>query len=103
MLLDKDYFEGWMLRLMERFDRLEENNKPPEIRSTLELDGERLLDNTELCQMLNLSKRSLQRYRSLGELPYEMIYHRTYYRESEVKRFIERNIDRFRNIKKLRK
>ena len=29
--------------------------------------------------MLNISKRTLQRYRTSGELPYEMIYHKTFY------------------------
>ena len=32
-------------------------------------DGERLLDNYDLCRMLNISKRTLQRYRTSGELP----------------------------------
>ncbi|MCM1301797.1 MAG: helix-turn-helix domain-containing protein [Alistipes senegalensis] len=50
--------------------------------------------------MLNISKRTLQRYRSLGDLPYEMIYHKTFYRESEVLKFIERHFSKFRNIKK---
>lgn len=33
------------------------------------LDGELLLDNQDLC-MLNVSKRTLQRYRATGELPF---------------------------------
>ena len=63
-------------------------------------DGERLLDNYDLCRMLNISKRTLQRYRTSGELPYEMIYHKTFYRESDVLRFIERNFSNFRKLKK---
>jgi len=62
--------------------------------------GERLLDNYDLCRMLNISKRTLQRYRTSGELPYEMIYHKTFYRESDVLRFIERNFSNFRKLKK---
>ena len=43
---------------------------------------------------------TLQRYRTSGELPYEMIYHKTFYRESDVLRFIERNFSNFRKLKK---
>ena len=85
---------------MERFDTIERLNSPsaPENR-TLMPDGEGLLDNTDLCQMLNVSKRTLQRYRSLGELPFTMIYHKTYYKESDVVKFIERHFSRFKKMK----
>ena len=65
-------------------------------------DGDRLLDNYDLCKMLNISKRTLQRYRTSGDLPYQMIYHKTFYRESDVLRFIERNFSNFRKLKKER-
>ncbi|KAA6311093.1 hypothetical protein EZS27_037716, partial [termite gut metagenome] len=32
-----------------------------------------------------------QRYRSSGELPYQMIYHKTFYKESDVEAFIKAN------------
>ena len=64
------------------------------------MDGEKMLDNFEVCQMLNISKRTLQRYRSTGDLPYQMNQHKTYYKESDVLLFIERNFDKFRNIHK---
>ena len=79
MFLDKEYFDGWMQRLSERLERIEKlcagtwSNRFPSC-----LTGERLLDNYDLCRMLNISKRTLQRYRTSGELPYEMIYHKTF-------------------------
>ncbi len=51
-------------------------------------NGERLFDNQDLCIMLQVSKRSLQRYRSLGLLPYLMLRQKTYYKESDVVRFL---------------
>ena len=63
-------------------------------------DGDRLLDNYDLCKRLNISKCTLQRYRTSGDLPYRMIYHKTFYRESDVLRFIERNFSKFRKMKK---
>jgi len=92
MFIDKEHFDGWMQRIMERFDRIE--NQPPASEHGVALlpDGDRLLDNFDLCRMLNVSKRTLQRYRSSGELPFQMIYHKTYYKESDVIRFIETHL-----------
>lgn len=103
MMLDKEYFDGWMQHLVERLKRIEELCTPSseQNRSVLP-DGDRLLDNYDLCKMLNISKRTLQRYRTSGDLPYQMIYHKTFYRESDVLRFIERNFSNFRNMKKER-
>lgn len=92
--LDMKTFESWMRRIIERLDRQEEliasltsKQKKPEEDVKL-LDGEHLLDNQDLCLLLQVSKRSLQRYRSIGVLPYVMLRHKTYYKESEVLRFI---------------
>lgn len=103
MMLDKEYFDGWMQRLVERLKRIEELCTPAaEQKLSVLPDGDKLLDNYDLCKMLNISKRTLQRYRTSGDLPYQMIYHKTFYRESDVLRFIERNFNNFRNLKKER-
>lgn len=100
MFIEKEYFEKWMRRLMEQLTKIENmSKKPPEPSQVLLPDGDRLLDNYDLCKMLNVSKRTLQRYRTIGELPYEMLYHKTMYRESDVLKFIERNFSSFRKIK----
>ena len=87
MYIDKETFEAWMERIMDRFDlidkALEHMNKRQNI-----LEGERLYDNQNVCQLLNISKRTLQRYRSDGELPYYTIHHKTYYKEGELHTFI---------------
>ena len=38
------------------------------------LNGERLYDNQEVCQLLRISKRTLQRYRNNGALKFHSIY-----------------------------
>jgi hypothetical protein len=48
----------------------------------------KLLDNDELCIMLNISNRTLQRYRCTGQLPFKRIGRKTYYSELDVLRFI---------------
>ena len=97
MMLDKEYFDGWMQRLIERLDHIE---KCCGQGKNTTVDGEKLIDNSDVCQMLNISKRTLQRYRSLGDLPYQMIYHKTLYKEKDVLAFIARHLSEFRKMKK---
>ena len=72
-LLTRNNFEGWMQKLMERLDRQDElllamkaEGKQPTITESI-----RLFDNQDLCMLLQISKRTLQRYRSVGALPYK--------------------------------
>ena len=87
MILETDIFEMWMGKIMERFDRHERllaSLTGKEVKEIKYLDGERLLDNQDLCQLLQASKRSLQRYRSSGILRYQMLWHKIYYKESDI-------------------
>jgi hypothetical protein len=95
MYIDKENFETWMERIMDRFDKQDKKlNKMSERRNML--DGEYLLDNQDLCLLLNVSKRTLQRYRSSGELPFQTVYQKTYYKESDVHKFIRENFNKKR-------
>ena len=47
------------------------------------------LDNQEVCQILNISKRTLQTYRDNGKLPYSQIGHKIYYRPEDVEQLIK--------------
>lgn len=62
-------------------------------------NGDKLLDNFDLCRMLHVSKRTLQRYRTECGLPYQLLNQKTYYRESEVLHFIETNLDKLHNLR----
>jgi hypothetical protein len=94
MFIEKEYLDKWFHKIMERFDSLERKiAKPPE-KERRTYNGELLLDNQDLCMMLNVSKRSLQRYRSLGWLPFKRIDQKTYYLESEVEKFIREHFTR---------
>lgn len=86
----QQWMQGWFERIMKRFDRIDSYLEKMAIKEKL-LEGEKLLDNQDVCQMLNVSKRTLQRYRSSGELPYQMVYHKTFYKESDVIAFIKAN------------
>lgn len=48
------------------------------------------LDNQEVCQILGISKRTLQTYRNSGILPYSQTGHKIIYRSDDVKQVFER-------------
>nr|WP_315254555.1 helix-turn-helix domain-containing protein [uncultured Flavobacterium sp.] len=87
MNVDRIEFMAWMERIMERFDILMELVIGAKNQSTI-IDGEELLDNQDILQMLKISTRSLQRYRSSGKLPYYTISGKIYYKLSDVHQFI---------------
>ena len=90
--LDKETFEAYMERLLEQVEKvvgvLDKRDKKPQNH----LNGERLYDNQDVCLLLNISKRALQRYRGNG-LKYHTILHKTYYREKDLHEFIRRYFD----------
>ena len=92
----KDLFEEWMQRIMGRIDRLDGIisvliNK--DASGVKYLDGERMYDNQDLCEILRTSKRSLQRFRSEYGLKSRRISRKSYYKESDVLEFISRNME----------
>ncbi len=87
MNIDRMEFLSWMKRIMDRFDLLGQDIS--ESKNNLSsIDGEELLDNQDVLQMLKISNRSLQRYRSSGKLPYYTISGKLYYKLSDVHQFI---------------
>ena len=86
-LLTRNNFEGWMQKILERLDRQDElllamkaqGQQPPSLS-----EGIRLFDNQDLCMLLQISKRTLQRYRSEGALSYKTLGKKTYYSETDV-------------------
>ena len=46
------------------------------------------LDNEEVCLLLNIQKRPLQRYRERGLLPCTQIRHKVYYKTADVERLL---------------
>lgn len=102
-LLTRNNFEGWMQKLMERLDRQDElllamkaEGKQPAITESI-----RLFDNQDLCMLLQISKRTLQRYRSVGALPYKTLGKKTYYSEEDVLTFLSNHIKDFKVILRL--
>ena len=53
-------------------------------------EGEKILDNQDLCLMFNVSERTLLRYRKKGLINYYKTEGKTYYKASEVEKFLEK-------------
>lgn len=87
MNIERTEFIAWMERIMERFDLLKEQMIKNQSRF-IEVDGEQLLDNQDVLQLLKISSRSLQRYRTDKKLPYYTISGKLYYKLSDVHQLI---------------
>ena len=88
-LLTRNNFEVWMQKLMERLDRQDE------LLLAMKAEGKQPTI-TDLCMLLQISKRTLQRYRSVGALPYKTLGKKTYYSEEDVLTFLSNHIKDFK-------
>lgn len=83
MTIEKKTFEemkGRFNRFSEHVQQLCSRYRPPEKMNWL--------DNADVCEKLNVSKRTLQTYRDGGLLAYSQINHKIYYRLEDVEAFI---------------
>ena len=97
-LLTRNNFEDWMQKLMERLDRQDELllSLRPSGKAPNPMESIRMFDNQDLCMLLQISKRTLQRYRSIGALPYKTLGKKTYYSEEDVLTFLSEHVKDFR-------
>jgi len=88
MEVTNETFEDWMRKLV---DSLELTNKKIDrlLNQQACLEGDALLDNQDLIGMLKVSHRTLQRYRSQGKLPYCNLSGKSFYKLTDVQRFID--------------
>lgn len=84
---DRETFHMMLHQIMERFNRIEDRLNRMN-RQASALDGDRLLDNQDMCEMLGITKRTLARYRQKKLVTYYMIDGRTYYKASEIEAFL---------------
>ena len=92
MNIDRENFEAWMERMIDRFDMLDKKIERLTTQRNC-LDGEQLLDNQDLMFLLKVSPRTLQRYRTKGILPYiKLDDGRCYYKASDVHNLIRERI-----------
>ena len=93
MYIDKEIFEKWMGKLSKMINEVGKDLKSLINTNEVFDKDDKLLDNQDLCFMLHVSKRTLQRYRTEGGLPYLKYGQKIYYKASDVKEFVNRNCD----------
>lgn len=90
MNIDREEFENYMERILEQIELL--HKKADKLLPNQTGKNLKLLDNQDLCQLLNINKRTLQRYRSKGTLKYLRVGGKTFYTTDHINEFI-RNSD----------
>ena len=88
MYLDKFEVTQMLCKIMERLDSIEESIKIKK-QEVHPLDGDKLLDNQDMCQLLGISKRTLARYRQKKLVRYYTIRGRVWYKASEIAEFLK--------------
>lgn len=62
--------------------------------------GEKWLDIQETCQLLKVSKRTLQNYRDNGVLPYSQIAGKIYFKASDIQAHLEKHYTKPQHLRK---
>lgn len=79
----KELLEHILRLLTGRFDIID--RKLDRLAKTKDImDGDDLLDNQDVCQLLNIHPRTLQRYKQYKVLRYTIIRGKSYYWKSDV-------------------
>lgn len=73
-------------------DRFDSFTKEVDALCSENTDSPEWIDNEVVCQLLGISKRTLQNYRNNGTLAYSQIGYKCYYKVSDVKALIEKSI-----------
>ena len=92
--IDKKAFDEMCNHFSEFEDRV---NRLCATRKDLALNS--WMDNQDVCEVLRISKRTLQVYREKGLIPFARIKHKIFYKPEDIQRFIESNYHPIRKKK----
>ena len=85
MYIDNEVLEKMIMTMVEGFNRLDRMNRLKDC-----LDGDTLLDNCDLAQLLGVTQRTIARYREKGLIRYYQTDEngKNFYRSSEIQEFL---------------
>ena len=86
-LIDKS--DPVVVELFRRIEKVSKELDKLEIPTRQTFNGQRFLTDSELSDILKISRRTLQEYRSAGIIPYYMICGKVLYKESEIQKLLE--------------
>ncbi|WP_303186188.1 helix-turn-helix domain-containing protein [Phocaeicola coprocola] len=84
--IDRQTFEELRVRFSEFEERLTRACRPVE-----DLGLKNWLDNQDVCEVLRISKKTLQVYRAKGILPFSRIKNKLFYKPEDIRRLLELN------------
>jgi transcriptional antiterminator len=93
MFINDNHFDGWMEKLYRAIREVGKDMKSLIHADTVFDKDDKPMDNQDLCQLLHVSPRTLQRYRSDGLLPFHKRGQKIYYKLSDVRDFVYKNGD----------
>jgi hypothetical protein len=94
MNVNDNHFERWMEKLFKTVTEI--GNDLKSLVNTNEVfdKDDKPLDNQDVSQLLNVSLRTLQRYRTEGLLPFFKLGQKIYYKTSDIREFVYKNGER---------
>ena len=78
------------MQIMDKLNNLDDKFQELQNKADCPL-SERWLDNQDVIQLLNISKRTLQSYRDNQKIAYSQIGSKIYYKASDVEKFLKKN------------
>jgi len=93
MYINNEDFAKWALRLSQQIKEIGKDLKSLINTNDVFEKDEKPLDNQDVSLLLNVSHRTLQRYRSDGLLPFFKLGQKIYYKTADVRDFIYKNGD----------
>ena len=90
MYIDNEVLEKMIMTIVEGFDRIEKKlDRMNRLKDCL--DGDTLLDNCDLAQLLGVTQRTIARYREKGLIRYYQTDENgmNFYRSSEIREFLQ--------------
>ena len=90
MYIDNEVLEKMIMTIVEGFDRIEKKlDRMNRLKDCL--DGDTLLDNCDLAQLLGVTQRTIAPYREKGLIRYYQTDEngKNFYRSSEIREFLQ--------------
>ena len=90
MYIDNEVLEKMIMTIVEGSDRIEKKlDRMNRLKDCL--DGDTLLDNCDLAQLLGVTQRTIARYREKGLIRYYQTDEngKNFYRSSEIREFLQ--------------
>ena len=90
MYIDNEVLEKMIMTIVEGFDRIEKKlDRMNRLKDCL--DGDTLLDNCDLAQLLGVTQRTIASYREKGLIRYYQTDEngKNFYRSSEIREFLQ--------------